>query len=76
MGGLGKHVDGLHPHELEARVHEFGGVGRERSGVARDVDDAPRGGLDDAAHDLLGDPGAGRVDDDHIGAPDPLHELG
>ena len=33
-------------------------------------------GLDDAAHDFLREPGAGRVDDDHVGASGALQQLG
>src|SRR5271165_5072878 len=48
---LGKHVDGLHAPQRVAGLDEFGGVGRERGGVAGDVDDAPGGRFHDAVYD-------------------------
>ena len=57
-------------------LDEFGGVRRERGGVARDVDDPLGRGVDDPVHDLLREPGARRVDDEHVGAPGALEQLG
>ena len=61
--------------ELVARLDELRGVGRERRRVAGDVDDPLRRGLDDAAHDLLRQAGARRVDDDDVGLARLLDEL-
>ena len=69
---LGEHVHGANLHQLPARLHQLGGVGRERGRVAGDVDDALGRGLDDPAHDFLGEPGARRVDDEHVGAAGAL----
>ncbi len=33
-------------------------------------------GVDDAVHDLLGEARARRVDDEHVGAPGSLEQLG
>ena len=58
-----------------AGLDELRGVRRERRRVAGDVDDPLRRGLDDAAHDLLRQAGARRVDDDDVGAAGLLDEL-
>ena len=50
---LREHVDRPHALERVAGLGELRRVRRERRRVARDVDDALRRGLDDAAHDLL-----------------------
>ncbi len=65
--GLGEHVDGADLLQDPARLDELGGVGRQRGRVAGDVDDPLRRGLDDPAHDFLREPGARRIDDDHVG---------
>ena len=59
-----------------ARLDELGGVGRQRGGVAGHVDDPLRRGLDDPVDDLLGEPRARRIDDDDVGPPGALDQLG
>src|SRR4051794_5720397 len=73
--GLREHVDRADAAQLPAGLDELRGVGRERRRVAGDVDDPLGPGLDDAADDLLREPRARRVDDEHVRAPGALHEL-
>ena len=58
-----------------AGLDELRRVRRERRRVAGDVDDPLRRGLDDAAHDLLRQAGARRVDDRDVGLAGALDEL-
>src|SRR5437660_38489 len=44
---LREHVHGPYPTQHPPRLHEFRGVRRQRGGVAGDVDDAARRGVDD-----------------------------
>jgi hypothetical protein len=66
-----EHVDGLGAREPVAGllVQQLEVAG-ERGRVAGDVDDARRPGLGQAAQGLAGQAGAGRIDDDDIGAPE------
>ena len=73
---LREHVDRADLAQRPPGLDQFGGVGRERGGVAGDVDDPLWGGVDDAVDHLLREARAGRVDDDDIGAPGALEQLG
>jgi 23S rRNA (uracil1939-C5)-methyltransferase len=52
------------------------GLGGERGGIARDVDNALRGGVHDAAYHLLGEAGAGRVHHHDVRLAGALDQLG
>src|ERR1035441_7093174 len=58
---LGKHVHGADLAQDPAGLHQFGGVGGERGGVAGDVDDAPGRRVDDPPDDFLCETSPGRV---------------
>ncbi len=66
MGRLREHVDRLHAAQRISGLDYLRCVGRKRRGVARDVDDPRRAGLEQAADDLLRQAGARRVDDDRV----------
>ena len=64
---LREHVDRLHAPQRIAGLDELSRVRRQRRRVAGDVDDPRRLALEQPADDLLREPGARRVDDDHVG---------
>ena len=72
---LREHVDRADAAERVAGLDELRRVRRQRRRVARDVDDPLRRRLDDPAHDLLGEAGAGRVDHADVGPAGLLDEL-
>ena len=72
--GLGKHVHRSHAAQPISGLDELGRVRGQRRRVAGHVDDPRRAALDHAPDDLLRKPGAGRVDDDHVGPPGPLEQ--
>ncbi len=72
--GLGKHVDRPHACQPIAGLDQLGGVRGERRRVAGDVDDPLSLALDHPADDLLGEPGAGGVDDEDVGSAGRLEQ--
>jgi hypothetical protein len=69
-----EHVEGAHGLERVAAVHELAGVGCERRGVARHVDEPLGGELEHAPHRLGREARTGRVDEDHVRPGHPLEQ--